>query len=106
MGIFRYNNETGIFQIGSGDDGTYYFSTYLSVYFDQWAYFDMEVNNETVCTAFGDHSNIESSEAAHTSCSAVVNVIEGKYVYSFINDIDVYISYYYSCTPFFTRVFW
>ena len=72
-------------QFGSGEEGTYFFSTYLSVDYDEYGVFEIEINNEAVCTAFRDHSNIESTEVAQATCSTVVNVNEGKYYCAFCN---------------------
>ena len=59
-----------------GGDGYYYFSVYLTVAPTEYAYFDIEINRETICTAFGDHT--ETSDYSHTSCSAVTAAAEGK----------------------------
>ena len=84
MYIFRYNSETGIFTVGSGAAGTYHFSTYLSVFYDEYGVFEIEVNNEAVCTSFGDQSSNTGNDVAQATCSAVVNVNEGNYIGLFV----------------------
>lgn len=73
--IDRYNSTTGIFTVPVG--GLYYFSTHLAVDFGEYAYFNMRVNNETVCTAFGD-DDTSSGDFAQGFCSAIVDLIEGN----------------------------
>ena len=78
--VFRYNSETGVFTVGSGAAGTYNFSTYLSVFYDEYGVFEIEVNNEAVCTSFGDQDSNKGNDVAQATCSAVVNVNEGNYI--------------------------
>ena len=62
-----------------GLDGVYYFSTYLLVQGGEYARFDIRLNDDIICTANPDHSNSGGSDRAPGSCSAVVDVVAGKY---------------------------
>ena len=75
----RYDRTTGIFRVPPGGDGVYYFSTYLLSFGGEYGRFDMRLNDDVICTAFEDHSNNGSGDAAPGSCTAVVDVIAGNY---------------------------
>ena len=74
--LYSYDSSTGTFTVPSGGDGYYFFSVYFTVSYDEYAYFDIEINGETICTAFGDHA--ETPDYSHTSCSGVTFAAEGK----------------------------
>ena len=61
-----------------GGDGLYYFSVYLTMNSFDFGYFDIELNGETICTAYGDTYFSTFLDSATTSCSAVAAVTEGK----------------------------
>ena len=49
--IYRYDSSTGTFTVPPGGDGFYYFSVYLSINSIESAYFDVEVNEQRLCSA-------------------------------------------------------
>ena len=58
-----------------GGDGFYYFSTYLIVFFEEYGYFDIEINGELMCTAY---TNQGSSSNGLASCNVFAFATEGK----------------------------
>ena len=60
-----------------GGDGYYYFFVYLVVRADEYGYFDIELNEEIICTAFADQQNTAVNDGP-TSCSAIAYVAEGN----------------------------
>ena len=58
-----------------GGDGYYYFSTYLIVVFEEFGYFDLEINGAQMCTAY---TNQGSSSNGLASCNVFAFVNEGK----------------------------
>ena len=61
-----------------GGDGFYYFSVYFVVQYYDFTYFDLQINGETICTAYTDRADSDHSDYGHTSCSAVTFAAEGK----------------------------
>ena len=55
----------------------YYFSVYLTVIFYDYGRFDIRVNGETICTAYGETNHSTFQDPDHASCSAVALVTEG-----------------------------
>ena len=51
---FRYNSVTGMFTVPPGGDGFYYFSTYIIVQREEIGYFDIKINGDRLCTAWGE----------------------------------------------------
>ena len=76
--LFRYDSGTGTFTVPLGEDGYYYFSAYFVVWYYKFARFDIQINGETICTAFADRSNSGYQDRGHTSCIAVTYAAEGK----------------------------
>ena len=74
-----YDSTTGVFTVPSGGDGIYYFSTYVLGEDGEWSRFDMRLNDDVICTAQPDHDNNGEIDPAAASCSAVVDVMAGKY---------------------------
>ena len=75
-----------MFTVPPGGDGLYYFSTYLLVDNDDYIgyrYFNIVVNEVTVCSAWGDKSNNKGSANPQATCSAVVDVVEGRLSFIF-----------------------
>ena len=72
-----YDSSTGVFTVPPGGDGLYYFSTYLSVDLQEIAHMDIQVNDESMCSARGDHQYLQL-DSSHASCSAVVDVVTGN----------------------------
>ena len=75
--IDRYDSTTGSFTVPPGGTGLYYFSTYLGVSVSEYGRFDMVLNDETVCTAEGDSSNV-SGDRSQGLCSMVLDIAEGN----------------------------
>ncbi len=44
----------------------------------EWGYFEIKVNDQSICTARGDNNNSGSEDTPHTSCSGLAQVQEGK----------------------------
>ena len=75
--FFRYNSSTGIFTVPSGGDGLYYFSTYLLVFFGETAFFNIRVNGEILCSAWGDEDSNSGSDIPQATCSGLAQLNEG-----------------------------
>ena len=75
--VFRYDSTTGIFTVPPGGDGVYYFSTHLLGQDYEFAYFDMRLNGDNICSTFLDQNDNGAGDAAAGSCSAVVDVVAG-----------------------------
>ena len=73
----------GVFTVPPGGDGVYYFFTYLLVQPGEYSYFDMTLNDDVICTAYGDHNHNGTSDYAPGSCSAVVDVAAGDVEFQF-----------------------
>ena len=63
-------------QFHPGGGGLYYFSTYILVQSGENAEFNIVVNDVIICTVYGD--GISGPDEAQASCSAVVDVADGK----------------------------
>ena len=61
-----------------GGDGLYYFSVYLTVVYSDYGRFDIQVNGETICTAYGETNDSTIHDSDHRSCSGVAIVVEGN----------------------------
>ena len=72
--LYRYDSTTGTFTVPSGGDGYYYFSTFLLVYSDEYAYFDIQINGEVLCTAVTDETDTGGGQSA---CGAAAYATEG-----------------------------
>ena len=57
-------------------DGYYYISSYLVVDDGESGIFDIQLNEETICTAFADQTDSTINDE-NTSCGAVAYVVEG-----------------------------
>ena len=57
-------------------DGFYYFSTYLVVDDGESGIFDIQLNDEAICTAFADQTGSAVNDE-NTSCNAAAYVVEG-----------------------------
>ena len=75
----RYDSTTGVFTVPPGGDGVYYFSNYLLVDDGEHGLFDMRFNDDVICSTHPDHSNNGNGDYAPGSCSAVVDIVAGKY---------------------------
>ena len=51
---FSYDSETGVFTVPPGGDGFYFFSVYALSEFGELFTFDIRMNNQAVCAAYGD----------------------------------------------------
>ena len=60
-----------------GGDGYYYFFVYLVVVASEYGIFDMELNEEVICTALADQQDATYNDGP-TSCGAIAYVVEGK----------------------------
>ena len=63
-----------------GGDGFYYFSAYFTVNWFEYAAFDIQINGETICTAWGETETSTFGDRVHTSCSAATYAAEGKMI--------------------------
>ena len=75
--VYRYDSTTGTFTVSSGGDGYYYLSVFLTVDGGEYAYFNVEINGERICTAFSDQEESPENDSKLTSCSGVVYAVEG-----------------------------
>ena len=78
--VYRYESTTGTFTVPPGGDGYYYFSVYLLVPTFEQAWFDIEINGEVLCTAFGDNDDI--LDYGQATCSAATYATEGLQINS------------------------
>ena len=60
----------------AGGDGIYYFSVYFLLVNGKIGYFDMEINGQTICSAFARQTDGPNNDGP-TSCVAVSYVTEG-----------------------------
>ena len=72
-----YDPSTGTFTVPSGGEGLYYFSTYLLVAPGEAGQFNIIVNGDTLCIAFGDAFE-SASELPQAACSGLAQLAEGK----------------------------
>ena len=61
-----------------GGDGFYYFTAYFLVFFYEDAWIDIQLNGQTLCTAYTDQQDTNDSES-QASCSAAAYATEGLY---------------------------
>ena len=80
--IYRYDNTTGTFTVPSGGDGFYYFSAYFVVRYYEYARFDIQINGETLCTAFTDEEQQAAADDGQAACSAATYATEGLQINS------------------------
>ena len=74
----RYDSTTGVFSVPSGGDGTYYFSISLSVSYGQFGRFDIQLNDETLCSSYGDNDVNGGGDSGQATCSAIAELVEGS----------------------------
>ena len=67
-----------MFTVPAGGDGIFHFSAYLLVEQAEAAVFDMMLNDEKICSAFGDHNTMGDHDPAPASCGAVINAAAGN----------------------------
>ena len=77
--LFSYNSSTGTFTVPPGGDGFYYFSAYFAVRYFESAYINIQINGETICTAYADRSTSIYTDNDHTSCNAITYATEGNW---------------------------
>ena len=75
--ISSYDSTTGVFTVPPDGDGLYYFSIFLTGDDANFTYFDMNLNDDVICSTFLDTSDTGSGDSAAGSCSAVVDVVAG-----------------------------
>ena len=75
--ICRYDSTTGTFTVPPGGDGFYYFSAYFVVWYFEYAYIDIQINGQTLCTAYADQQ--EPTDDGQATCSATTYTTEGLY---------------------------
>ena len=62
----------------SGGDGFYYFAAYFTVIWYEYGVFDIQINEETLFTAWGETETSTFADRVHTSCSAAAIAVEGN----------------------------
>ena len=82
-----------------GGDGFYYFSVFLLVNYEEYAFFEIQINGAVLCTAYADQQST-TFDAGQAVCSAAVYATEGLYSLDFCSaemiDPDlVYVIIYY-----------
>ena len=78
--VYRYNSTTGTFTVPPGGDGFYYFSVYMTVLWNKYGVFDIRINGERICSAWGETDTSRAADAVHTSCSTTTYASEGKMI--------------------------
>ena len=76
--IYRYNSSTGTFTVPPGGDGFYYFSSHFLVLSFEFAGFAVEINGETICSAYGERESSPNDDPGPISCSGASFAAEGK----------------------------
>ena len=74
--IDRYDSTTGMFTVPPGGDGFYYFSVFFFVQNGEEGYFDIQINEEVLCTAQTDQTDTPNNEG-QAVCSAATYATEG-----------------------------
>ena len=81
--IYRYDSSSGTFTVPPGGDGYYYFSVYLLGDYNEFGYFDIQINGEILCTV-----RLEQQETfidfPQSACSAAIYSIEGTKPHWFV----------------------
>ncbi len=77
----RYDPRTGVFTVQPGGDGLYYFSTYLRVDDGEFGVFNIRVNGEILCSAFGDNDNSGAVDYPQATCSGLAQLGQGSSFY-------------------------
>ena len=96
--FYRYDSSTGTFTVPPGGDGFHYFSVYCTVYYFEYAFFDIQINGETICSAYGETDSSTFSDYVHTTCSVTTYVAEGR-IYLLTTWIKYYDSSQEECIP-------
>ena len=65
-----------MFIVPPGGEGHYFFVTDLSIYPSEYAYFDLHVNGEAICTYLEDTETTGDSDTGE--CTAIVFLQEGN----------------------------
>ena len=81
--VYRYDNTSGTFTVPPGGDGYYYFSAYFVVYYYEYAYMDIQMNGQRLCTAFTDQQ--DPFDYGQSACSVATSVTEGLYNKTHLN---------------------
>ena len=76
--VCSYESSTGFFTVPLGGEGLYYFSVYFTVNENEFALFDIKINERSICSAYADQS--DSVDSGLASCSAVTFAAEGKII--------------------------
>ena len=79
--FYRYNSSTGTFTVPPCGDGLYYFSVYLVTPGDEYAYFDLEINGQPICSAMVDLTDSASGDEGEASCHGAAEIAEGKHLF-------------------------
>ena len=58
----------------------YFFSIYVLGDYDDWAHFDLKLNDDVICSTLPDHNGGGVQDFAPGSRSAVVDVAAGNYL--------------------------
>ena len=74
----RCNPLTATFRVPPGGDGLYYFSTFLLVDYGDVAHFEVTINGNRICAAFGDNYNSGDLDAPQATCSGLAHLMEGN----------------------------
>ena len=89
---FRYNSTTGTFTVPPAGDGYYYFSTYLVVQPDEYGLFDIEINGDLLCTAWGEVEDTTGDPGTAT-CSATTYIAQGSRIFKRATNFNLYYIY-------------
>ena len=60
-----------------GGNGMYFFYIFVTVDFGEYGMFEIRINEERMCSAYGDHDNL-STDYPSASCGIVAYVEAGK----------------------------
>ena len=80
--VYRYDSTTGIFTVPPGGDGFYYFTIFLLTFSAEFAYFNLKINSQVLCSTKIDLDQAASGDVEGISCSGVAQVMEGKWMFN------------------------
>ena len=73
--IYRYDSSSGTFTVPPGGEGFYYFSVYLLWYYEEYGYFDIQINGEILCTVRFEQEET-FTDYPQSGCSAAIYTAE------------------------------
>lgn len=73
-----------MFTVPVGGDGLYYISSHLAFASGEIGIFDVELNEEVICTTVGDFTESAATDSSQGTCGAVVDLNEGRSIFFWV----------------------